>query len=273
MNAQSSGRWSLTTTRRMSTKRRTTEPKSIVLWIVQFTWKNTGFTWKQWIQALIAMRNKIHSRECGDLAYYCYPRDMHKFALQKNKSNENRIQTTRKGLDKKTAKKIFQLSVLDDFFQSIFIDKRLDYRSSKNLLLTEYVGDNETASQRATLAYSIFSYFSRAKNDERRLLAYWNSGWHAIYLFFCQSVSIVFNRIGRTSQSRYWTETRISGCQVRFEMSTFELWASSTLTLLSSRSNSSCCFRYRSASAKLLLLPCSLCRNPPKAFSSISYEH
>lgn len=51
---------------------------------------------------------------------------------------------------------------------------------------------------------------------------------------------------------------------------TFELCANNTLTLLSSFSNRSCCFLYLSASAKLLLLPCSLCRRPPRAFSRIS---
>lgn len=51
---------------------------------------------------------------------------------------------------------------------------------------------------------------------------------------------------------------------------TFELCANNTLTLLNSFSNRSCCFLYLSASAKLLLLPCSLCRRPPRAFSRIS---
>lgn len=86
-------------------------------------------------------------------------------------------------------------------------------------------------------------------------------------------ICIVFNNEFACDSIRMWEKrVLISLSNMFLKLFTFELWASSTLTLLNSRSNRSCCFRYRSASAKLLLLPCNLCRNPPKAFSSISCD-
>lgn len=160
-------------------------------------------------------------------------------------------------------------------FNQIFINERItpSKNRQKKCAISRNISNNEAC---------IFNTFHDVKKNIRRRMTSGNYSYFEIRIdeqFTCffanQSAAfLIMDSRVRVDRDTGGTKTRIMTVTGTFsKLSTFELWASSILTLLSSRSNRSCCFRYRSASAKLLLLPCSLCRSPPKAFSSISCEH